>query len=130
MSVEELKKYEANGDGCWNFTGNIHPTGYGYTRGHQYAHRFFYTMLVGPIPEGLVIDHLCMNKRCVNPAHLEPVTQGENVRRWQASREPATHCHNGHDLSIRGKGPNGRCRVCSAARRVRYVAKKKAEAAA
>jgi hypothetical protein len=48
------------------------------------AHRFAYELLVGPIPEGLVIDHLCRNRRCVNPAHLEPVTAEENWRRGDA----------------------------------------------
>jgi hypothetical protein len=72
--------------GCWNWTGNTNKvTGYGYVYvgpGKQgIAHRAAYRELVGPIPAGLVLDHLCRNKRCVNPKHLEPVTQGENVRR-------------------------------------------------
>lgn len=63
------------------------------------AHRFAYTVFVGPIPEGLTLDHLCRNTWCVNPEHLEPVTQAENHRRWVDSKE---RCRNGHLLSIAG----------------------------
>lgn len=72
--------------GCWIWQWALHPeNGYGIwnvrgKRGQQ-AHRHYYEMLVGPIPEGLTIDHLCRNRPCVNPAHLEPVTSQENRRR-------------------------------------------------
>lgn len=69
-------------DGCWEWTGAKTAAGYGqFTRRKEYAHRHAYEDLVGPIPEGLVIDHLCRNPSCVNPDHLEPVTQRENIRR-------------------------------------------------
>lgn len=80
---------------CWIWTGTRRPQGYG--RFQEYrgtrrefgknrhrlveAHRFAFESLVGPIPMGLVLDHLCRNPSCVNPAHLEPVTQKENTRR-------------------------------------------------
>lgn len=66
--------------GCWEWQGPMHPKGYG-TFAHELAHRRSYEMFVGDIPDGLHIDHLCRNKRCVNPAHLEPVTHAENNRR-------------------------------------------------
>lgn len=74
--------------GCWNWTGKLHLNGYGGIRrdGRQwYAHRWVYERLVGPIPEGLQIDHLCRNHRCCNPAHLEPVVPAVNTRRGEAA---------------------------------------------
>lgn len=86
--VEALDKT----DGCWEWVGQHHPTtGYGIFawdgRGWM-AHRFMYALLVGPIPFGYTIDHLCRNRACVKPEHLEAVTQGENVRRKPLVRIP------------------------------------------
>lgn len=76
--------YVAKTDECWNWTGGT-TKGYGSftdtNRRKVYAHRFSWELHRDPIPEGLVIDHLCRNTLCVNPDHLEPVTQQENVRR-------------------------------------------------
>ena len=69
------------GDGCWAYPSQNRPMilADGTTK---LGYRLVYEALVGPIPEGLTIDHLCGNHRCVNPDHLEPVTRGENTRRY------------------------------------------------
>lgn len=73
--------------GCWMWTGTIGKKGYGcifISRKRYEAHRLVYELLVGPIPEGLEIDHLCEVHGCVNPDHLEPVTGSENIARYWA----------------------------------------------
>ena len=72
---------------CWVWIGGT-AHGYGVFRGHR-AHRWAYQHLVGPIPEGLHLDHLCGRTECVNPDHLEPVTAWENNRRWRERRANA-----------------------------------------
>lgn len=80
-------KFVFHPDGCWHWTAAVSRRksgNYGkvYCDGKvQYAHRALYELLVGPIPDGLQLDHLCRNPLCVNPSHLEPVTQRENVLR-------------------------------------------------
>ena len=105
---------------CWLWTGAIESNGYGWFRKGDTvirAHRYAYEVCVGPIPEGLEIDHLCRIHPCVNPAHLEAVTMQENqLRGYGASGKNArkTHCLRGHPLSgdnlYRSKG--GRRRQC------------------
>ena len=76
-------------DGCWRWTGSITNTGYGqvYAHGAQHlVHRYTYSTLIGPIPEGMSLDHLCRVRACCNPDHLEPVTHAENMRRMWAHR--------------------------------------------
>lgn len=109
-------------DGCWPWLG-MNCRGYGKASvGGQrqgWAHRIAYTALVGPIPEGLVIDHLCRNPACVNPAHLQPVTSRENTLRGEspaAQRARLTVCLRGHDLSdafVTAKRHSRVCRQCS-----------------
>ena len=105
---------------CWEWVGQINPYGYGVFatgqgKGGWYkvsAHRTAYTLLVGPIPEGMELDHVCKNRRCVNPDHLEPVTHAENQRRI---RRPA--CRRGHLFAEHGRidrrTGKPRCRACA-----------------
>ncbi len=75
--------------GCWSWTGNVNEHGYGRMNlggAPERAHRVAYRLFVGLIPEGMTIDHLCRNRACVNPQHMEVVTRGENVRRGFEAR--------------------------------------------
>lgn len=149
-------------DECWEWTGsNIDgrhrkgSRGYGQFRQRRNgvdatwrAHRAAYELLVGPIPEGLVIDHLCMNTLCCNPQHLEAVTSAENTRRAaRANRgdrrrdhpdvgKPGfpTHCRNGHALTAENTaiyaatgGPA--CRTCRRAKAQRWRDRRQAASA-
>lgn len=108
---------------CWVWTAAMATGGYGafgVGRRKVYAHRFAYELLVGPIPEGLEIDHLCRVRACVNPTHLEAVTHRENdIRGFGASGIHArkTHCFRGHpfDENNTYKRANGKrvCRTCT-----------------
>jgi len=74
---------------CWLWQGIINEAGYGKLKVSKRwvkAHRYSYELFVGDIPEGLTLDHLCRNRSCVNPGHLEPVTLRENVLRGAAYR--------------------------------------------
>jgi len=134
-----LRRVEIASTGCWEWTGRIHPsTGYGYLDILQVprrAHRLMYEELVGPIPNGLDLDHLCRVRCCVNPDHLEPVTRGENTRRGLAGAQTAkrmaaiSHCPQGHPydetntyVGVQKSGHvNRRCRACHRESQRRYM---------
>lgn len=87
--------------GCWLWIGSTEGGGYGNVRFNgptRKAHRVSFEMLVGEIPDGLELDHLCRVRCCVNPLHLEPVTHAENVRRGESGLRQSnrTHCPSGH----------------------------------
>lgn len=90
---------------CWEWTGGKSRDGYATFRGGP-AYRVAYEWLVAPIPDGMEVDHLCRNKACVNPHHLEPVTRSENLRRRCRSGpfQLRPYCRRGHALT----GDNGR----------------------
>lgn len=116
--------------GCWEWQGSLSPDGYGLTtfgrKVRTSVHRAVYQAMRGPIPDNLVCDHLCRNRRCANPDHIEPVTNAENLRRGEgglvvraiaAANAAKTHCKRGHPLSgdnlrlpYRG---NRMCRTCA-----------------
>jgi hypothetical protein len=131
-----------NGDGCWIWTGSLNVWGYGKIRPEsitvtceygythhlrqkqQQAHRVVYEMLAGPIPDGMQLDHLCRNRQCVRPDHLEPVTAQENARRIYADK---THCVNGHELTEENTyvwHEKRACRICRTRAVDRHKAKK------
>jgi HNH endonuclease len=115
-------------DGCWEWNGWHNAKGYscvslGQTGGgqkHFFVHRVMYELLIGPIPEGKQIDHLCRNRGCVNPWHCEPVVCRENLMRGEthAARLAArTHCDKGHPFdeanTLYRKDGSRRCRECN-----------------
>lgn len=131
-------------DTCWIWTGAKATNGYGRFKTPErvvQAHRFSYELVKGKIPEGLVMDHRCRVRACVNPAHLEAVTIWEN--NWRAMpyglrMVPGTHCFKGHLLSednlyhgFNGDMPYRRCKKCtretSNRLRRKYRAKQKAD---
>lgn len=136
------EKVDASGD-CWEWTGGKKAHGYGNffpTRRKSYiAHRYAWETLIGPIPAGMTIDHLCRNRACVNPAHLRVVTQRENnhasplVRARYAIK---TQCKRGHPFTpentfVTRQGARA-CRTCrkaiNAEYRQTYVRKSRAKA--
>lgn len=133
--------------GCWRWTAAVGD--HGYPRFFlspgviTSAHRWGYEQFVGPIPEGLVLDHVChtrnlaacissgecLHRRCVNPAHLEPVTSAENTRRGAPGLAHA-ECKNGHEFTPENTSTDARgrrqCRPCFNARKRAYMALRRA----
>lgn len=122
--------WEHNGTPCWIWLGYTEQDGYGRIampvgEGGEYrkrqAHRVIYEILVGAVPSELQLDHLCRVRCCCNPAHLEPVTPGENIRRSDLSKRgqhwrDKTHCPKGHEYTEENtyRNHNGRwCKACA-----------------
>jgi hypothetical protein len=128
------KRVHKSDTGCWEWTGcKCH--GYGYVgmngKNHR-VHRIAYILTHGGIPDGLVPDHLCKNKACVNPAHLELVTIKENTMRGDgptAQNAKKTHCPQGHEYTPENthltKDNFRQCKECSRRRAREYYYRRK-----
>jgi hypothetical protein len=146
MDVNDLRSswqqriYIEPNTGCWLWLGTIFQNGYGHVfvkteNGwrHRKAHRVVYEQLVGPVPDGLELDHLCRTRSCCNPAHLEPVTNYVNrfVRgRAGLFNAEKTHCKNGHPFTPENTylwGQARYCRQCRAAAVMRVYQRRKAQ---
>lgn len=132
-----LSKITVRGDGCWSRDGS-HSRGYAiFWDGERSVTgiRYAYATFVGPIPEGLDVDHLCRNRWCCNPEHGEPVTRSENVLRGDGPRLvrvralAMTHCTQGHELTPENTYPRPdglrRCLTCKRAKALLYYRQKK-----
>lgn len=122
-----LSMTEVDVNGCWVWQGCIGPGGYGRFKTQSIsrtAHRWAYALFRGGLQDGMVIDHLCRNRACVNPDHLEQVTQAENVRRG-LSGELKTHCKRRHLLPAE-RNSTGR-RVCKTCKQIEWQRRRDAD---
>ena len=134
--LSRTKKQE---DGCWVWQGARLTNGYGSVRVLRdgvskaaLAHRLAYELVSGPIPAGMQLDHLCRVRHCINPTHLEPVTQVTNILRGEspwARRKRQTHCIHGHPLAganvrVRRDGTR-QCRECDREQQRRKAQRRK-----
>lgn len=123
LAVDRLLARVVDVDGCWVWQGADNGVGYGViaSNGRQtYTHRVAYEFFIGPVPAGLVLDHLCRVRRCCNPWHLDPVTHRVNLLRGvgvSAVAASRTACPQGHPYDQRNtyRYPNGsrRCMACA-----------------
>ena len=130
-----VARVERRDTGCWEWQGVLSHHGYGrpwFEGRRQFAHRVFFEAVRGPIPDGLQLDHLCKNRRCVRPSHLEAVSAAENIARSsgvQVLNKAKTACIHGHPLDEANTyyTPDGRrnCRLCRLEAVRRYKNRKK-----
>jgi hypothetical protein len=131
-AIDPVKRFwsrvDRDGDGCWLWLGKDNGRGYGqlWVDGRTVAaYRFSYELHVGPIADGYELDHLCRNRLCVNPTHLEPVTHRENMLRgsgFPAFNAAKTHCPHGHEYTPENTYHHPRPRggrLCRSCRRAR-----------
>lgn len=126
LQIQRFWTKVAKTDRCWLWTGCLSAKGYARTsvnRKHLPAYRVAYVLLVGPVPQGLELDHLCRNRRCVNPSHLEPVTHRVNVGRAIHDRHFACgHPETPENSYRRPDEYGGRtCRICKRSRNRKYL---------
>jgi len=128
--------------GCWEWIGPLYSNGYGqfHYEGRHTANRIAYEHLVGPVPDPLVTDHLCRNRACVNPAHLEPVTQSVNILRGDlpavnVARSNVDTCRKGRhpwtaeNIKVNVTSGRPQCRPCLDASFARANERRKAKRA-
>lgn len=120
------RKYKVIPNGCWLWTAYCDSLGYGRIVGGEgqprsaYAHRVSYELFIGKIPDDMEIDHLCRNRSCVNPVHLEAVPHHTNVLRGKAptaANAQKTHCKRGHSFTPENTGVVHNRRYCKTCNR-------------
>jgi len=126
---ERFEASRAGADECWEWAGPRDKAGYS-RHSHFQVHRIVYEEMVGPIPPGMTVDHICWNRPCVNPAHLQLLTHSENARRQRSAFK--THCSKGHEYTEEntytrpgGSGGARDCRACIRARVRKYTQKRR-----
>lgn len=126
--TEKIAEPSDNHNDCWEWNGSKTGNGYGQiwlNRKNTAAHRLSHELFIGPIPEGHAVDHLCRNRLCVRPDHLQALSHRENWSQWNLGK---THCRHGHpyneENTYRHRGER-QCRICLRDATRRYQAKRK-----
>jgi len=129
------KKVRLRQHGCWEWQASVRKDGYGrfaINSKPELSHRIAYYLVSGPMPRELEIDHLCRNRLCVNPSHMELVSKRVNILRGEchaANNKRKTHCKSGHELTELNiytvSLPKRKCKFCARARSARKYEKMK-----